>query len=210
MAAPRLATPEAHLARACKLLGKRIKDHPPFPTTPDPARLRDPYQALFRAIIYQQLSGKAAATIFARALALYPREAFPSPRTLVKADPEFLRTAGLSRQKAAALQDLATKRLAGVVPDTSDLEHLSDDAIIARLTAVRGVGEWTVQMYLIFTLARPDVFPTADLGVRKGAQAVYAETYTPKSLAVVGERFTPWRSAAAWHFWRIADTLIPS
>jgi DNA-3-methyladenine glycosylase II len=203
------APAEAHLAKVCTLLKTRLRDHPPFPTTPDPARTRDPYQALFRSIVYQQLSGKAAATILARTIALYPRQTFPSARTIAKADPEFLRTAGLSRQKSAALKDLAEKRISGVVPDPEDLEHLNDADIIARLTEVRGVGVWTVQMYLIFTLARPDVFPIDDLGVRKGAQHLYGETFTPKTLGAFGARYAPWRSAAAWHLWRIADTLTP-
>ena len=210
MSRTRLPAAEAHLARVCAQLGQRLRAHPPFPTTPAPDRARDPYESLFRAIVYQQLSGKAAATIPARTLALYPRQRFPSARTIAKADPDFLRTAGVSRQKAAALKDLAEKRLSGLVPAQGDLEHLDDEAIIARLSAVRGVGRWTVQMYLIFTLARPDIMPMDDLGVRKGAEHLYGETFSPKALSAFAERFAPWRSAAAWHFWRIADTLTPS
>mgnify|MGYP001809673297 CR=1 FL=1 len=131
---------EAHLAKVCDGLARVVAKHPPFPgaRNQDEAASRDPYQALFRAIIYQQLSGKAAATILARTIALFPRQAFPSPRSILKTDAETLRSAGVSRQKAAALKDLARRRLSGEVPAEGALESLDDEAIIARLTSASG------------------------------------------------------------------------
>jgi DNA-3-methyladenine glycosylase II len=120
-----------------------------------------------------------------------------------------LRGAGLSRQKIAALRDISQKRLEGIIPEARALSKLGDEEIIERLTAARGVGRWTVEMYLMFTLGRPDVLPVDDLGVRKGAEKLYSRSFTPKELAAYGERWTPHRSAAAWHLWRIADTLTP-
>jgi DNA-3-methyladenine glycosylase II len=128
---------------------------------------------------------------------------------LVKAKPEMLRSAGLSRQKIAAIQDVAAKRLDGTIPPARALVRLPDAEIIERLTAARGVGRWTVEMYLIFTLGRPDVLPIDDLGVRKGAEKLYRREFTPKTLGAYGERWGPWRSAAAWHLWRVADTMTP-
>jgi DNA-3-methyladenine glycosylase II len=201
----KLPSPEAHLSRVCPGLRRFVRKHEPFPTAP-----RDdvsPYQSLFRAIVYQQLSGKAAATILGRTIALFPETAFPAPEAILRADVEYLRSAGLSRQKIAAVKDLSEKRLSGLVPDRGEIDHLDDEAIIERLAAVRGVGRWTVQMYLIFTLNRPDVLPIDDLGVRKGAQAVFERDFSPKQLAEFGVRWAPYRSAAAWHLWRVADTL---
>lgn len=207
----RLTGAEAHLAKACAGMARVVASHPPFPgRANEDGRSRDPYTALFRAIIYQQLSGKAAATILARTVALFPRQPFPSPRSILKADEDVLRTAGVSRQKAAALKDLARRRVSGEVPAEGELDHLDDEEIIQRLTAVRGVGRWTVQMYLIFSLGRPDVLPIDDLGVRKGAEALFDCSFTPKQLDVFGARWAPHRSAAAWHLWRIADTKTPS
>ncbi len=199
----RLAKPEAHLAKACEGMARIVAGQEPFPAAPP--RPTGPYEALFRAIVFQQLSGKAATTIFNRAVALFPRSYFPSPRSILSAPEEKLRGAGLSRQKIAALKDLAAKRLSGLVPDKGEIEHLPDDEIIERLVAVRGVGRWTVEMYLIFTLGRPDVLPIDDLGVRKGAEKLFARAFTPKELAAFGARWGPWRSAAAWHLWRYTD-----
>ncbi|MES1197423.1 MAG: DNA-3-methyladenine glycosylase 2 family protein [Pseudomonadota bacterium] len=198
---------EKFLIGASKPFARVIPGHEPFPTKF--AKARDPYQALVRAVVYQQLSGKAAATILGRVIALFPDKDFPDPEDLIKAKPEKLRTAGLSRQKTAALKDIAEKRLEGVIPPARALHKLSDDDIIARLTAARGVGRWTVEMYLIFTLGRPDVLPVDDLGVRKGAEKLFRREFTPKTLGEYGKRWTPWRSAAAWHLWRAVDTKTP-
>jgi DNA-3-methyladenine glycosylase II len=195
-------TAEAALVAVSPGLADALALHPPWPgaTRTD----RTPYEALSRAIVFQQLAGKAAATIFGRYVALFP-EPFPAPEAVAEADPEHLRTAGLSRQKAAALQDLARKTLQGVVPEASALADLSDEEIVDRLTAVRGVGRWTVEMYLLFTLGRADVWPVDDLGVRRGAELLLGEVFTPKTLGAAGDPFRPWRSALAWHCWRAVD-----
>ena len=198
---------EKALAKLCPHMKKAVKRQPPFVVTPEPKR--DPYQALFRAIVYQQLSGKAAATILGRVVALFPGRGFVKPQAFLDAPEEALRAAGLSRQKIAALRDLSAKRLDATVPAAAKIAHLPDDDIIARLTAVRGVGRWTVEMYLLFTLGRPDVWPSDDLAVRKGAELITGETFTPRTLAAYGDRWAPWRSAAAWHCWRAVDTKTP-
>jgi len=198
---------EKFLISTSKPFARVIPGHEPYPTKFEKAR--DPYQALVRAVVYQQLSGKAAATILGRVIALFPDRDFPEPEDLIKAKPEKLRSAGLSRQKTAALKDIAEKRLEGVIPPARALHKLSDDEIITRLTAARGVGRWTVEMYLMFTLGRPDVLPVDDLGVRKGAEKLFRREFTPKTLGVYGKRWSPWRSAAAWHLWRFADTKTP-
>lgn len=198
---------EQHLSGICKRFAKVLPNHEPFPTKFQ--KKRDPYQALVRAVVFQQLSGKAANTIHTRMLALFPDVEHPEPAQLVKAKPELLRSAGLSRQKIAAIQDVAAKRLDGTIPEARALSRMKDDEIIERLTAARGVGRWTVEMYLIFTLGRQDVLPIDDLGVRKGAEKLYRREFTPKTLGAYGERWGPFRSAAAWHLWRVADTQTP-
>ena len=198
---------EKHLADVCKGMRKVVHKHEPFPHKFETKN--DPYRALVRAVVYQQLSGKAAATILGRVVALFPDKDFPEPEDLLNADPTLLRGAGLSRQKTAALKDIAQKRIDRIIPPAKALHKLSDDEIIERLSAARGVGRWTVEMYLIFTLGRPDVLPIDDLGVRKGAESMFKRDFTPKELGAFGERWAPHRSAAAWHLWRVADTLTP-
>ncbi len=198
---------ELHLSKICKRFAKVLPAHAPFPTKFE--KSKDPYRALVRSIVYQQLSGKAAATIHGRVLALFPDQDHPEPEDLLAVSEEKLRGAGLSRQKTAALKDVAQKRIEGIIPPARALARLPDDEIIARLTAARGVGRWTVEMYLIFTLGRPDVLPIDDLGVRKGAEKLYRREFTPKTLGAYGERWAPWRSAAAWHLWRVTDTQTP-
>ena len=166
-----------------------------------------PFDALAESIAYQQLSGKAAATIFGRVRALYPKRKWLDPRRLLGTPDETLRAAGLSRAKTAALKDLAAKTIDGTVPSGRALLRMTDDEIIARLTAVRGIGRWTVEMLLLFDLGRPDVWPVDDYGVRKG----FAKTFgrrklpTPKQLMKFGEKWRPYRSMAAWYFWRALD-----
>ena len=178
-----------------------------------PCRLRlrgrlSPFEALLRAIIYQQLSGKAASTIFARFVALMPSEAGIAPTQVLGLPEALIRNAGLSRNKMLAVKDLAEKTLAGVVPGAGGLDDLTDDEIVARLTAVRGIGRWTVEMLLIFTLGRPDVLPLDDLGVRKGYRLAYGMKALPaaSTLARAGKRWAPYRSVASWYLWRAADT----
>lgn len=204
MAGKKLAPPEAHLVKVCEGMARIVPGQTPFPA--QPPQPVSAYQALFRAIVFQQLSGKAAQTIYNRVLALFPRSDFPSPRSIILAPEEKLRSAGLSRQKIAALKDLAVKRQSGRVPDSDEIAHLGDAEIVERLVAVRGVGRWTVEMYLIFTLHRPDVLPVDDLAVRKGAERLFARSFKARELDEFGERWSPWRSAAAWHFWRYMET----
>jgi DNA-3-methyladenine glycosylase II len=198
---------EENLARLCKRFAAVVAKHEPYPTKFE--RANDPYRALVRAVTFQQLSGKAASTIHGRLLALFEGKDHPDPADILAIEETKLRAAGLSRQKIAAIRDISQKRIEGVIPEAKALSKLSDDEIIERLTAARGVGRWTVEMYLLFTLGRPDVLPVDDLGVRKGAEKLYRRSFTPKELAAYGERWAPHRSAAAWHLWRIADTLTP-
>lgn len=166
-----------------------------------------PFEALLRAIVYQQLSGKAAGAIHARVQALFSDEI--DPQALLKIADNTLREAGLSRAKVLAVKDLALKRLDGTVPDLKVLLALEDDAIVERLTSVRGVGRWTVEMMLIFKLGRPDVLPVDDLGVRKGFQYAYRKKDIPdaKTLKKAGEHWRPYRSVASWYLWRAYDQV---
>ncbi len=198
---------EKELSKLCKRFASVVKGHEPYPTTF--AKNKDPYRALVRAVVFQQLSGKAANTIHTRVIALWPDKDHPDPEDILAIDPALLRGAGLSRQKIAAVQDIAQKRIDGVIPQSRALSRLPNDEIIERLTAARGVGRWTVEMYLMFTLGRPDVLPIDDLGVRKGAEKLYRRDFTRKELGAYGERWSPWRSAAAWHLWRLMDTKTP-
>lgn len=175
----------------------------PCPLSP---RRRSPFEALVRSVVFQQLNGTAAATILGRVVKLFPRR-FPTPEDILTATDEMLRGAGLSRAKMWAVRDLAEKTLSGVVPPARTLRQMSDEEIVTRLTAVRGVGPWTVEMFLIFTLGRADVLPITDYGVRQGFAKVYgrAELPSPKQLLEYGERWRPYRSAAAWYLWRALE-----
>lgn len=168
-------------------------------------RLRhSPFEALLRAIIYQQLSTRAAATIWGRVQALFSGRARPTPKRLLALDPDALRGAGMSRSKVASARDLAEKTIEGVVPSVAKLEAMEDDEILERLTGVRGIGRWTVEMLLIARLGRPDVFPVGDLGIRRGYQITYGleEMPTPKVLEPLGDPWRPYRSVASWYLWR--------
>ena len=166
-----------------------------------------PFDALAESIAYQQLNGKAAATIFARVRALYPKRKWLDPKQLLATPDETLRAAGLSRAKTAALKDLAAKTIDGTVPSGRALVRMTDDEIITRLTTVRGIGRWTVEMLLLFDLGRPDVWPVDDYGVRKGFAKTFGrrELPSPKQLMKFGEKWRPYRSVAAWYFWRALD-----
>ena len=181
-------------------------------TAAGPCRLRaeagaSPFRHLARAIASQQISGKAADAILARFVALYGGDAFPTPEQVQGTAPEALRSVGFSAAKAAALKDLATHTISGVVPDAATLMTLDDETIVQRLTQVRGIGRWTVQMMLMFQLGRPDVLPVDDYGVRNGFRLAYglADLPTPRALAEHGTRWAPHRSAAAWYLWRAVD-----
>ena len=166
-----------------------------------------PFHALAESIAYQQLSGKAAATIFGRVRALYPRRKFLDPKLVLATPDEKLRACGLSRSKVAALRDLAAKTLDGTVPTGRALLRMSDEEIIERLTAVRGIGRWTVEMLLLFDLGRLDVWPVADYGVQKGFAKTFGRKKLPtaKQFQKIGEKWRPYRSVAAWYFWRALD-----
>ena len=165
-----------------------------------------PFQILLRAIVYQQISGKAAASIHARLMALFPGGK-PGPRRLQKLSDEALRAAGMSGRKQRAARDLSDKALDGTVPTRRQLERMDDEAIIARLVQVRGIGQWSAEMMLIFQLGRPDVLPATDLGVRKGFQLSHGgrKLPEPKKLLRYGERWRPYRSVASWYLWRAND-----
>src|SRR6266700_901669 len=172
-----------------------------------PALSIRPFDALAESIAYQQLSGKAASTIFGRVRALYPKRKWLDPKQLLATSDETLRAAGLSRAKTAALKDLAAKTLDGTVPAGRALFRMTDDEIITRLTTVRGIGRWTVEMLLLFDLGRLDVWPVDDYGVRKGFAKIFGRRKlpTPKQLMKFGEKWRPYRSMAAWYFWRALD-----
>jgi DNA-3-methyladenine glycosylase II len=168
---------------------------------------REPWEALVRSIAYQQLHGKAAETILGRFLARFPDTPFPSAQQILSTEPEVMRACGFSASKVAAIREIADKTLAGVVPTRAQAVTLSDEELIARITTVRGVGRWTVEMLLIFTLSRPDVLPVDDFGVREGWRAIKGLPLQlkPKEMAALGEAWGPYRSTAAWYLWRAAD-----
>jgi len=168
---------------------------------------RSPCEALMCAVAHQQLNGTAAETILGRFRALFPRKRLPSAAKLADVSDEALRGCGFSRAKIAALRDIAAKTLDGTVPTRASIVKLSDEEIIARLVQVRGVGRWTVEMLLIFTLGRPDVLPIDDFGVRNGFRVAFRrdEMPAPKELLAYGERWRPHATTAAWLLWRAAD-----
>lgn len=171
---------------------------------------QDTFESLVQSIVYQQLNGKAAATIHGRVLALFNGEKNMTPNRLLRMPEAKLRGAGLSANKLLAVRDLAEKTLSGVVKPRKELEALSDAEIIARLTEVRGIGEWTVQMFLMFKLGRPDVLPTGDFGVRKAFGLLYrksAKLPPPSALEKHGRLWAPYRTVASWYLWRRLDTI---
>src|SRR5271157_6094461 len=170
-------------------------------------RRRSPYEALMRAIAHQQLHGRAALAILTRFEALYPAGAFPPPE-LVLASPEAeLRACGFSGAKIAAMRAICAAAPDGTVPTRRASARLSDEELIERLTSIRGVGRWTVEMLLIFTLGRPDVLPVDDFGVREGYRLLYRleAQPKPKMLAEIGLAWAPFRSVAAWYLWRASE-----
>jgi DNA-3-methyladenine glycosylase II len=195
----------AHLAKIDRKLARVIKRA--GPCTIAPPRLQSPFELLSKAIVYQQLSRKAAATIFGRVHALYPRSRVLKAQQVIETPDEALRRCGMSAAKVAAIKDLATKTLDGTVPNLAKLRRLGDEEIVERLVSVRGIGVWTVEMLLIFQLGRPDVLPVGDLGVRKGFMVTYQRDAmpTPKELFTHGESWRPFRSVASWYLWRSLD-----
>ncbi len=166
-----------------------------------------PYESLLRAITYQSIAGKAAAVIFGRIKALGTNGRCPTPEELLRVRPQKLRKAGLSAAKIAAARDLAQKTIDGTVPTMEDAQKMSDRELVDRLISVRGIGAWTVEMFLIFRLGRPDVLPIHDYAVQKGFALTYRKRRIPKpkELAKFGERWRPWRTVASWYMWRAVD-----
>jgi len=169
----------------------------------------DPYRALLQSIVYQQLAGSAAAAIERRVRAPY-RGRYPKPAVLLAASDAELREAGLSRQKIAAMRAVATAFADGTL-DNRRLRRMADDEVLEAVTQVKGIGEWTAHMLLMFSLGRPDVLPVGDYGVRKSAMQLYELEALPKraELEALAEPWRPYRSVAAWYLWRVIDTQTP-
>jgi DNA-3-methyladenine glycosylase II len=165
------------------------------------------FQALARAISHQQLHASAANAILRRFISSCGKGEFPTPEEVLAAPKRKMRAAGFSLSKIVALKDLAKKTLDGVVPERASLADITDDEVIERITQVRGIGRWTVEMMLMFQLGRPDVLPTGDFGVRNGFRLAYGlrKMPPPKALLAYGERWRPHRTAAAWYLWRAVD-----
>ncbi len=201
-----LALAERHLQRADRTLARGMRAVGPCGLRVSAAP--DVFAMLAQSIIYQQLSGKAAGTIFGRFCALLgPDVRWPTARQVLALDEHRLRGAGLSRAKALAVLDLAVKVEQGELPPLSDLQALPDEAVIEHLTRVRGIGRWTAEMFLLFRLGRPDVLPLDDLGVRKGFQRLFRLEALPEreTLAARAERWRPWRSVATWYLWAVLE-----
>jgi DNA-3-methyladenine glycosylase II len=202
----------AHLRAADAKLAALIERAGPFTLKLDPSS--SPFESLLESILYQQLNGKAAATNHARVREFY--QGNPTPQLLLDTPDERLRAAGVSGNKSRALKDLAARTLDGTVPAHAAIKKMSDAEIVERLTQVRGIGPWTVEMLLIFRLGRPDVFPATDYGVRKGFALTFLrlpktrplsaeDLPKPEVLLKRGKRWAPFRSVASWYLWRACD-----
>jgi DNA-3-methyladenine glycosylase II len=200
-----LAQATRTLAACDRRLARVIATAPTFRLATDQAD--SPYETLLRAITYQSISRAAATTIFARIRALGRDGALPTPERILALRAPTLRKAGLSAAKIAAMKDLARKTIAGIVPTLDEAWPMSDAELVERLVAVRGIGVWTVEMFLIFRLGRPDVLPVLDLGVRTGWAITYGKTElpTPRELLAFGERWRPYRTVASWYLWRACE-----
>lgn len=196
-----------HLSKVDPQLGNWIRRLPKFQLQSD--NFSSPFQALLEAIVYQQLTGKAAATIFSRLLALFGAEKTVNPLDIVRAKDPELRKVGLSGQKILAVRDLAEKTLAGELPDLQKLQTMDDEKIISTLTKIRGIGRWTAEMLLIFKLGRIDVLAADDYGLKKGLAILRAKQNLPssKELKDEGSIWQPFRTIACWYLWRIAESV---
>ncbi len=194
-----------HLAAADPVMRRIIRQHGACELKPETRR--SPFQSLVQAIAHQQLNGTAANTILTRFKKLFPGRRFPRAADLAGVTDAQIRACGFSFAKIRAIRDLAEKTLSGVVPATRQFAKLTDEEIILRLTAVRGVGRWTVEMLLIFQLGREDILPVDDFGVRSGFGHAYRKGKMPKprELLAHGEKWRPHRTTAAWYLWRAAD-----
>lgn len=193
-----------HLRANDPVLGGLIDRHGPY--RPRPAS--DPYAALVRAIVYQQLAGRAASAIHGRLLALSGDGQTPEPAALLALSEAELRAVGLSGPKIGYLRDLAAKVASGEL-DFAGIDALDDAEVTSRLTAVKGIGEWSAHMFLMFELGRPDVLPVGDLGVRKGMQAAYRlrTLPAPERMHAIGRKWAPYRSVGSWYMWRAAERV---
>ena len=202
------ATAAARLAEADERLAIVIARAAPCSLRPKP--LGSLFRVLLRAIVYQQLNGKAAGTILRRVEALFPGGRV-EPAALLAMPEEKLRAAGLSRNKLASVRDLAARTLDGTIPSPAAARKLSDDELVARLTEVRGIGPWTVHMLLMFDLGRPDVLPSGDYGVRMGFKKLYRKRTepSPDQIKRHASRWQPYRSVAAWYLWRVHEIELP-
>ncbi len=205
-----LARAMQSLAARDERLGRLIRETRAFELVLEGAR--SPYEALLQAIAYQSISGKAAATIFGRLKALDGNGRVPTPEQMLRLRMPVLRKVGLSGAKVLAMKDLARKTLSGVVPTLAQAETMPDEELVRRLVSVRGIGVWSVEMFLIFRLGRPDVLPVHDLGVRKGWSLTYGKKYmpAPKELLAFGERWRPYRTVASWYMWRACELAGPA
>jgi len=199
------AAAHKHLSACDPVMRRLIREHGPCELEPETRR--SPFQSLVLAVAHQQLHAAAANTILSRFKKLFPHRNFPRPEDLAGVTDGQIRACGFSLAKIKALRDIAEKTLAGVVPTSRQIVKLSDDEIITRLTEVRGVGRWTVEMLLIFQLGRPDVLPADDFGVRTGFSRAYKKRDLPKvkDLLAFGERWRPHRTTAAWYLWQAAN-----
>jgi DNA-3-methyladenine glycosylase II len=182
---------------------RHIESIGPCLLQPKPAR--DPYEALMRAIAYQQLHAKAGDAIIGRLLGLHPSGAFPGPEQILATDVAQLRGCGFSASKIATLQGIAQATLDGIVPDYATAQAMDDEALIKRLVTLRGVGRWTVEMLLIYSLERPDILPADDFGVREGYRRLKGLETQPRSrqMSEIGRTWSPYRTVAAWYLWRV-------
>jgi DNA-3-methyladenine glycosylase II len=195
-----------HLERADPVLARIIAEVGPLDVAQRPER----FQALARAIIFQQLAGAAANAIYGRVVALYPDKEFPAPEDILATPTRKLRKAGLSLKKAQYIKDLA-RHVRDDELNFHRFPHMTDEEIIEDLTRVKGIGRWTAEMFLMFNLARPDVLPVDDLGLQNAAKRAYRmrERPTPKRLRKLGEQWRPYRSAATWYLWRSLQIVLP-
>lgn len=172
-----------------------------------PKSEREPYEALIRAVAHQQLHARAAEAILNRFLALYPDVSFPPPKSILATDENILRACGFSTTKVMTIRGIAEGTLDGVVPVRSAALAMTDEELVSRLVSLRGIGRWTVEMFLIFTLERPDVLPVYDFGVREGWRVMksLSKQPLPKELSKIGLAWSPYRSTATWYLWQVAD-----
>jgi DNA-3-methyladenine glycosylase II len=171
----------------------------------EPKPTREPYEALVRAVAYQQLHVRAGDAMLARMLALYPGSDFPLPEPLLDTDPQAMRACGFSARKTETIRGIAAATLEGVVPDLATALALPDEELVTRLSALKGIGRWTVEMFLIYSLGRADILPADDFGVREGYRLLKSLEAAPpaKAMAAIGADWSPHRTAAAWYLWRV-------